>query len=78
MRHDGFGHEEGSADVDVEDGGVVFCGSGGDRAVKQDAGIVDEDVDVGAKGGERRRYDFLGRVDAGEVRLDDCGVAAVV
>ena len=60
MRDHGAGHEDHPADVEVVDVGEV---SGGDFLSGADhfaAGVVDEDVDVGAEVGEGGGYDLRG------------------
>lgn len=85
MRGDGLREEEDAAHVEVHDAVVVGEGpnrAGGrsseDGCRARGAGVVDEDVDGGAEGGEARGDDVGGRVERRDVGLDGEGVGAVV
>jgi hypothetical protein len=73
-----LGHEEWCSHIDVEYGGVVFCGGFRYGLTRKNTSIVHEDVDVWTESFEGGCYDFVWCVNLGEVGLDDFGIAAVV
>lgn len=77
MGHYGGCEKERCADVDIEYAGIVFCCRCRDGPVKQNASVVDEDIDLITKRFSSRRHDLLRCVELFEVSLNDFRIATI-